>query len=153
MTRFPEKALIHQFRIGSGISISAGMSSNPEFIQVNHRTTWLISKLFKSWCCFLFTAWGHLLACLRLRSTKWDHLQKGRFVVKHLWWVPDALGDVTKRARLTMAESLLKNLQQLRNQGCPFRAVQTQIQSSLSTVDDMANISALAVDHISTEDR
>jgi hypothetical protein len=52
-----------------------------------------------------------------------------------------------------MAESLLKNLQQLRNQGCPFRAVQTQIQSSLSTVDDMANISALAVDHISTEDR
>jgi histone-lysine N-methyltransferase SETMAR len=51
------------------------------------------------------------------RSTRWDHLNKGPFVVKHLRWIPHRLEDEAKRVRVTMAKGLLQNLQQARHQG------------------------------------
>jgi hypothetical protein len=46
----------------------------------------------------------------------WNHLQKGCFVIQDLWWVFYKLDDVTKRARVTTAESLLKNLRSAQHQ-------------------------------------
>jgi hypothetical protein len=50
------------------------------------------------------------------RSTVWDHLQKGRFVVKHFRWVPHTLDIAGEQTRVTMAEGLLRDLQQARHQ-------------------------------------
>jgi hypothetical protein len=54
------------------------------------------------------------------RSTTWDHLRKGPSVAKHLRWVSHRLDDVTKKVCVTMAESLLKNLRQVRHQGWQY---------------------------------
>jgi hypothetical protein len=50
------------------------------------------------------------------RSTVWDHLQKGPLVVKHLRCVPRTLDAAERRTRVTMSESLLKDLAQAQHQ-------------------------------------
>jgi hypothetical protein len=44
----------------------------------------------------------------------------GSFVVKYLQWVLHRFDDVIKTARMTTAESLLKNLRQVRHRGWPY---------------------------------
>jgi hypothetical protein len=51
------------------------------------------------------------------RSTTWDHLRKGSFVVKYLRWVSNTLDSATERTRVTIGKSLLKNLRQARRHG------------------------------------
>jgi hypothetical protein len=38
----------------------------------------------------------------------WDRGQKGPFVIKRSWWILQRLDDITKRARVTTVESLVK---------------------------------------------
>jgi hypothetical protein len=72
------------------------------------------------------------------RSTVWDHLQKGRFVVKHLRWVPHILDTARKQTRVTMAEGLLRDLQQARHQG--WRSFLTGDESWFFYVTDFERI-------------
>jgi hypothetical protein len=51
-----------------------------------------------------------------LRSMIWDDLQQEPCVIKHLQRVPHRLDDVTKRAGVITAQSLLKNFGQARHQ-------------------------------------
>jgi hypothetical protein len=64
-------------------------------------------KIIAGLTAFPFHRVRTLPAILRIPpSTIWDHLRKGSFLVNDLRWVPQAFDAVTRRTRVTMAESL-----------------------------------------------
>jgi hypothetical protein len=118
-TRFHEKARacssvmnwLRCFHFGEDIVEPGIHSGKPSDSLLNF-------KILTDLAVFLFHSARTLVGTLKIpRSMIWDHLQKGPFVVVGLRWVPHTLNDVTKRARVTMAESLSKNLREARHKG------------------------------------
>jgi hypothetical protein len=74
-------------------------------------------KILIALTAFPFHSVRTLASSLKIpHSTIYDHLQRGHFTVKHLRWVPHTLDDWAKRARVDMANSILKMIAEARHQ-------------------------------------
>jgi hypothetical protein len=92
---------LRRLGFGEAIREPGGHSGKPSDAVVNLQ---ILTELTE----FPFHSVRTLASALKSpRSTVWDHLQKGPFVVKHLRWAPHTLDAAGKRIRVTMSEGVI----------------------------------------------